>query len=85
VAFYIISVLSVYPYVYWSLGYTQDIFIMPVFLLLNIGIFVAIWRIRRQINNTPDLFVNENQIIVHGLIYIIWTSSLGVQYFYNYK
>jgi len=67
---------SAYTYVYWDRRKTVNFFILPMFLLLNATMLIAVVVMRFVIKKMPNLLPNENLVIIHVLLFtavtVIW-------------
>jgi len=64
---------SGYTYVYVSYNKTINFFFVPMFLLLNATMLIAVVVMRFVIKKTPNLLPNENLVIVHVLLFTVTT------------
>ena len=60
---------SSYFYVYVSADKTLAYFNVPMFLLLNLTMLIAVIIMRFMIKSMPNLFPKENLVIVHVLLF----------------
>jgi len=67
--FLLLVVASSYTYVYVYDNYIENYFILPMFLLLNTIMVIAVIVMRFLIKRTPNLLPNENLIIVHVFLF----------------
>ena len=67
---------SGYTYVYVSYNKTINFFFVPMFLLLNATMLIAVVVMRFVISRTPNLLPNENLVVVHVLLFTVTTSLL---------
>jgi len=66
---------SAYTYVYVDSDKTTNFFFLPMFLLLNITMLIAVVVMRFIIKRVPNLLPNENLVIVHVLLFTAMTST----------
>jgi len=68
--------VSAYTYVYWDYNKTGNFFFLPMFLLLNATMLIAVVVMRFAIQKMPNLLPNENLVIIHVLLFtavtVIW-------------
>jgi len=79
--------VSLHPFVYVSYNKTINFFFVPMFLLLNATMLIAVLVMRFVIKRTPNLLPNENLVIVHVLLFTATTSLWIIDRWYsaNYK
>jgi len=65
---------SAYTFVYVSINKTTNFFILPMFLLLNITMLIAVIVTRFMIKRAPNLLINENLVILHVLLFTATTA-----------
>jgi len=65
---------SAYTCVYWDYDKTVNFFFLPVFLLLNLTMLIAVVVMRFVIKRMPNLLPNENLVIVHVFLFTADTS-----------
>ena len=70
---------SAYTYAYVGHDKTTDFFFLPMFLLLNITMLIAVMVTRFMIKRTPNLLLNENLVIVHVLLFSATTAVMILQ------
>jgi len=70
----LLVIASSYPYVYVSDRKIINFFHLPMFLLLNIVMLIAVVVMRFYIKRMPNLLVNENLVVVHVLIFTVVTG-----------
>jgi len=74
---------SAYTYVYWSYIKTTNFFILPLFLVLNATMLIAVLVMRFVIKRTPNLLPNENLVLVHVLLFTVTTACwIGERWYY---
>jgi len=74
--FLLLVAMSAYTYVYLDEIKTTTFFFLPMFLLLNITMLIAVLVTRFMIKRTPNLLLNENLVIVHVLLFTATTAVL---------
>jgi len=73
--FLLLVVVSAYTWNYMSaVGNTILFFNIPMFLLLNLTMLIAVVVMRFVIKKMPNLLPNENLVIVHVLLFTAVTS-----------
>jgi len=65
---------SSYTYVYVSYNKTLNFFFVPLFLVLNATMLIAVLVMRFVIKRTPNLLPTENLVIVHVLLFTVTTT-----------
>jgi len=74
-------VVSCYPYVYVSKTHTKiyNFLHVPIFFLLNGVMLYSVIKTRFAIKSMPNLFPNENLVLVHVLLFTVVTMLWMVQ------
>ena len=67
-------VASSYPYVYFSYDKVETFFFVPMFLLLNGMMLYSVLKMRFAIKTMPNLFPDENLVVVHVLLFTVVTE-----------
>jgi len=67
-------IASSYPFVYVSYDKTRNFLHVPMFFLLNGVMLYSIIKTRFAIKSMPNLFPNENLVLVHALLFTIVTA-----------
>jgi len=65
---------SSYTEVYVNYEKTVNFFYVPTFLALNIAMIYAVIKMRFVIKASPEVFPNENKIVVHVIIFTVVTT-----------
>jgi len=71
-----------YSSVHVDLNKTINFFFIPMFLLLNATMLIAVVVMRFLIKRTPNLLPNENLVIVHVLLFTATTSLWIIERWY---
>ena len=66
---------SAYTYAYVSNDKTVNFFFVPMFLLLNLTMLIAVVVMRFVIKTVPNLLPNENLVIIHMLLFTAVTAA----------
>jgi len=66
-------VASSYPYVYVSDIKISNFLHLPMFFLLNGVMLYSVIKTRLAIKSMPNLFPNENLVLVHVLLFTVVT------------
>jgi len=82
----LLVIASSYPYVYGgSSTKVENFFHLPMFLLLNIAMLIAVVVMRFYIKRMPNLLVNENLVIIHVLLFTTVTALWIVHRVYVFR
>jgi len=79
VFFLLLVIASCYPYVYVSEYQTLNFLYVPMFLLLNGVMLYSVIKTRLTIKSMPNLFPNENLVLVHVLLFTVVTALWMVE------
>jgi len=71
--FYLVVVASGYPYVYVSVTKIINFLHVPMFFLLNGVMLYSVIKTRFAIKSMPNLFPNENLVLIHVLLFTVVT------------
>ena len=74
IVFLLLVIASSYPYVHDLSDQTVYFVHIPMFLLLNIAMLIAVVVMRFAIKRMPNLLVNENLVVVHVLLFTSVTA-----------
>jgi len=75
IIFLLLVLASSYPFVYGGSYKKVDAFLfLPIFLLLDIAMLIAVVVMRFYIKRMPNLLVNENLVVVHVLLFTAATA-----------
>ena len=66
---------SAYSFVYVAINKTVNFFFVPIYLLLNATMLIAVLVMRFVIKKTPNLLLNENLVVVLVLLFTATTAS----------
>jgi len=83
VFFLLVVIATGYPYVYVSFTKTMNYLNVPMFLLLNGVMLYSVIKTRFTIKSMPNLFPNENLVVVHVLLFTIVSGLWVVQRVYH--
>ena len=72
-------IASCYPYVYVSYTKIINFLYVPMFLLLNGVMLYSVIKTRLTIKSMPNLFPNENLVLVHVLLFTVVTALWMVE------
>jgi len=82
VFFFLAVIASCYPYVYVDYIKTMNFLNMPMFLLLNGAMLYSVIKTRFAIRSMPNLFPNENIVLVHVILFTVVTTLWMVERVY---
>ena len=71
VIFLLLVAASSYTDVYVSWNKTRNFLYVPMFLLLNGVMLYSVVKMRFAIKSMPNLFPNENLVVVHVLLFTV--------------
>ena len=66
---------SSYTFTYVSKQFTKSFFIVPVAVILNLVMLYCVTKMRFVIKSMPDVFPNENRVVLHLLFFTAMTST----------
>jgi len=73
-AFYLLITASWFPFVYYSWELVTNFFHVPLFIILNVAMIIAVIVMRFVIARTPELYPNEKGVVLHAVIFTVVTS-----------
>jgi len=83
IVFLLLVAASSYPYVYVSLTKTVSALHVPMYVLLNIVMLYSVAKMRFAIKRIPNLFPDENLVVVHVCLFTVTTVAWIVERVYE--